>query len=224
MNNMKIVIIGTAYPMRGGIAHYVALLYKILLKRGHEVKIISFKRQYPSLFFPGKTQQDLSKVPEGFEPLPMGLGFTDQIQPTFRRVTDEGVSVGLLVGEQHANTMGICHGGVLMTLADVAAATGLNFARGVMAGSPTINLAVDFVSAAKMGEWIQSKINNVTIKRRFGFCDGVLMSDRGVVVRFNGTFYFPDHKGLWQGGKSESDLPGALGDDGISLPQREEPQ
>lgn len=64
---MKIVIIGTAYPMRGGIAHYVFLLYKKLLQRGHDVKIISFKRQYPSLFFPGKTQQDLS---EELEPLP----------------------------------------------------------------------------------------------------------------------------------------------------------
>lgn len=64
---MKIVIIGTAYPMRGGIAHYVSLLYKVLLQRGHEVKIISFKRQYPSIFFPGKTQQDLSKE---IEPIP----------------------------------------------------------------------------------------------------------------------------------------------------------
>jgi len=64
---MKIVIIGTAYPMRGGIAHYVALLYKVLLDRGNEVKIISFKRQYPAIFFPGKTQQDLSKE---VEPIP----------------------------------------------------------------------------------------------------------------------------------------------------------
>jgi glycosyltransferase involved in cell wall biosynthesis len=64
---MKIIIIGTAYPMRGGIAHYVALLYKVLIKRGNDVKIISFKRQYPSIFFPGKTQQDLSKE---IEPIP----------------------------------------------------------------------------------------------------------------------------------------------------------
>ncbi len=47
--------------MRGGIAHYVALLYKKFIERGHEVKIVSFKRQYPSIFFPGKTQQDTSK-------------------------------------------------------------------------------------------------------------------------------------------------------------------
>lgn len=58
---MKIIIVGTSFPMRGGIAHYVALLYKKLRERGHDVNIISFKRQYPSLFFPGKTQQDTSK-------------------------------------------------------------------------------------------------------------------------------------------------------------------
>ena len=58
---MKIFLVGTAYPMRGGIAHYVALLYMNLEKAGHEVKIISFKRQYPKLFFPGKTQEDTSQ-------------------------------------------------------------------------------------------------------------------------------------------------------------------
>ncbi len=64
---MKVVILGTSYPMRGGIAHYVALLYKALINRGHQVQIISFKRQYPTIFFPGKTQQDLSKE---VEPIP----------------------------------------------------------------------------------------------------------------------------------------------------------
>ncbi|HOC23716.1 MAG TPA: glycosyltransferase [bacterium] len=58
---MKIVLVGTSFPMRGGIAHYVALLYKKLLDMGHEVEIISFKRQYPDLLFPGKTQQDNSQ-------------------------------------------------------------------------------------------------------------------------------------------------------------------
>jgi glycosyltransferase involved in cell wall biosynthesis len=52
---MKIVIVGTAYPMRGGIAHYIALLYKHLSEHNN-VKIFSFKRQYPNFLFPGKTQ------------------------------------------------------------------------------------------------------------------------------------------------------------------------
>lgn len=58
---MKIIIIGTAFPLRGGIAHYNALLYEILRDRGHNLHMISFKRQYPSLFFPGKTQQESGK-------------------------------------------------------------------------------------------------------------------------------------------------------------------
>jgi len=47
--------------MRGGIAHYVALLYQKLKERGHNVRVLSFKRQYPSLLFPGKTQKDEGK-------------------------------------------------------------------------------------------------------------------------------------------------------------------
>jgi glycosyltransferase involved in cell wall biosynthesis len=54
---MKIVIVGTAYPLRGGIAHYNALLAAELSKR-HSVRIVTFKRQYPKLFFPGKTQEE----------------------------------------------------------------------------------------------------------------------------------------------------------------------
>lgn len=52
---MKIVLVGTAYPLRGGIAHYNALLFQELEKK-HEARIITFTRQYPSLLFPGKTQ------------------------------------------------------------------------------------------------------------------------------------------------------------------------
>lgn len=52
---MRIVIISTAYPLRGGIAHYVSLLYQHLSIR-HDVSVITFKRQYPKLLFPGKTQ------------------------------------------------------------------------------------------------------------------------------------------------------------------------
>lgn len=55
---MKFVIIGTAYPLRGGIAHYVSLLYRSLVARGHEVKVITFSRQYPKILFPGKSQDE----------------------------------------------------------------------------------------------------------------------------------------------------------------------
>jgi D-inositol-3-phosphate glycosyltransferase len=55
---VKFVLVGTAYPHRGGIAHYVALLSRELTACGHEVKVISFSRQYPSMLFPGKSQDE----------------------------------------------------------------------------------------------------------------------------------------------------------------------
>lgn len=57
---MKIVIAGTAYPMRGGIAQFNALLYKYF-SAGNDVKVFSFKRQYPEFLFPGKTQYEQSE-------------------------------------------------------------------------------------------------------------------------------------------------------------------
>ena len=63
---MKITILSTAYPLRGGIAHFNGLLYKELIKQ-NDVKVLTFFRQYPSLFFPGKSQfeeaDSTSKIP-----------------------------------------------------------------------------------------------------------------------------------------------------------------
>ena len=63
---MKITILSTAYPLRGGIAHFNGLLYKELNKN-HEVNVITFKRQYPSILFPGKSQLEennsVEKIP-----------------------------------------------------------------------------------------------------------------------------------------------------------------
>ena len=56
---MKICLIGPSYPFRGGIAHYTTLLYTTLKKK-HDVVFFSFKRQYPQLLFPGKTDKDCS--------------------------------------------------------------------------------------------------------------------------------------------------------------------
>jgi D-inositol-3-phosphate glycosyltransferase len=59
---LRILIVGTAFPLRGGIAHYVSLLYKTLKQRGHWVHIISFYRQYPKILFPGKSQDEVGET------------------------------------------------------------------------------------------------------------------------------------------------------------------
>lgn len=55
----KIIIIGPAYPYRGGNSLFVSHVYDIL-KNKFDVKIYNYKLLYPSLLFPGKTQFDES--------------------------------------------------------------------------------------------------------------------------------------------------------------------
>jgi glycosyltransferase involved in cell wall biosynthesis len=53
----KIIIIGSAWPLRGGgIATFNERLAREFMQEGHEVIIYSFSLQYPSLLFPGKSQ------------------------------------------------------------------------------------------------------------------------------------------------------------------------
>lgn len=53
---MKIVFLSVFYPFRGGIAQFSSALLKALKERKIKVKALNFKRQYPKILFPGKTQ------------------------------------------------------------------------------------------------------------------------------------------------------------------------
>ncbi len=57
---MRIALLGPAYPYRGGIALHTNLLFKAFQKK-NDVKIFNFKRLYPNIIFPGKTQFEKSK-------------------------------------------------------------------------------------------------------------------------------------------------------------------
>lgn len=64
---MRIVILGSAYPLRGGgIASFNERLASHFQDLGHEVDIYSFSLQYPNFLFPGKSQYS-------DEPAPIGL-------------------------------------------------------------------------------------------------------------------------------------------------------
>ncbi len=64
---MKIVILGTAWPYRGGIADFNNRLAQEFIKEGNEVKIFTFTLQYPSFLFPGKTQYSPDPQPQGLD-------------------------------------------------------------------------------------------------------------------------------------------------------------
>ncbi len=137
---------------------------------------------------------ETTAVPAGYEPVASGLGFSDRLQPYYRRVDGDDVSFGFVVQEQHLNLMGICHGGALMTLADIAAASSLNRLRDAPSPMPTITLSFDFQSPGKAGHWLHTRAENVSLRRRFGFCSGFVLDGETVVLRYSGVFYLPDHQ------------------------------
>jgi len=61
---MKIIIVGTAFPYRGGLAAYNERLAREYVKQGNEVEIITFSLQYPAFLFPGKSQYSTEFAPK----------------------------------------------------------------------------------------------------------------------------------------------------------------
>ena len=62
---MKVIILGTAWPYRGGLATFNERLAKQFMEEGHKVEVWTFTLQYPSFLFPGKTQFSSEQAPNG---------------------------------------------------------------------------------------------------------------------------------------------------------------
>ncbi len=126
-------------------------------------------------------------VPPGFEPLDWHKGFGCHIGPIFERTGGEtGYVRAFRVGPQHTNGVGNCHGGMLMAFADTA------FGHCVSVRYPnrfwvTVRLLTDFLSSAKLGEWVEgtgevlSEADDFfTIKGRIWCAERTLMTGTGV--------------------------------------------
>ena len=61
---MKVIILGTAWPYRGGLATFNERLARQFVSEGHEVELWTFTLQYPSFLFPGKTQYTSEPAPK----------------------------------------------------------------------------------------------------------------------------------------------------------------
>ena len=64
---MRVTILSTAFPFRGGIAVFTERLARAFHAVGDKVNISTFSLQYPSFLFPGKSQYSTSKKPEDLD-------------------------------------------------------------------------------------------------------------------------------------------------------------
>lgn len=99
--------------------------------------------------------------PPGFEAIVSNSAFAWENGPIFERCDAEGRVRGFRVAERHINAGGICHGGMMMTFADILLATAVMD----VAAPPfvTVRMTTDFIDAARLGEWVQGRAT----------CDGI---------------------------------------------------
>jgi glycosyltransferase involved in cell wall biosynthesis len=67
----RVVIIGPAYPLRGGLATFNQRLAAAFDEEGDACSIVSFSLQYPSILFPGKTQYSTESAPQNITIQPL---------------------------------------------------------------------------------------------------------------------------------------------------------
>ena len=127
--------------------------------------------------------------PPGFEPLFRTSPFLETVGPLFyRRDPDQGLIIGLRIAEKHANARGIAHGGLLVTLADIALGYRTAFGQDPPEGLITANLTADFAGAAKIGDWVEAHVDVQRIGGRLAFANAFLVVDGERIVRASAVF------------------------------------
>lgn len=131
-----------------------------------------------------------AEVPEGFRPFRYGgPSYFQTLGPLYARERPDGLLVlGLRLSTAHCNRLGIPHGGMLATLADGALGINLHRARHDGPTMVTVNLSLDYLAAAREGEWLEAHVTPRRLGRQLAFGDCVLRVGDREVLRATGIF------------------------------------
>ncbi len=106
--------------------------------------------------------------------------------PFYFRTDEQGQVAAFRAQRKHMNLSGVMHGGCLMTFADFAlfalAHDGESDGYGV-----TIAFTSEFLSGARVGEYMQARGEIVGGGRSITFLRGIITADRRPVLNFSGT-------------------------------------
>jgi uncharacterized protein (TIGR00369 family) len=135
----------------------------------------------------------MPRIPEGFRRIERLSPFNALVGPLYERRDGETVSIGLAIEARHTNSRGICHGGVLATLADLALGYAMLAKSGETGGQRqggfvTAHLAVDYAGAAKAGDWVESRAQIQRVGSRLAFANCYLVVDEKPIVRASAIF------------------------------------
>lgn len=130
----------------------------------------------------------MTQAPDGFEPHYRKSPLTDPWEPLYSRRMGDSLQLGLRIAEAHTNSRGFAHGGLVSALADnamgLSCGLGLEGANGLL----TVNLALDFLSVARIGQWLQVEPSVVKRGRSLCFASALVTADGKPCARASATF------------------------------------
>ncbi|HUK04505.1 MAG TPA: PaaI family thioesterase [Burkholderiales bacterium] len=135
----------------------------------------------------------MTDVPEGFHPVQriQPHTFAGLAGPFYAKRDGREVSLGLRVEARHLNNRGTCHGGFLATLADIAlgyACVAAGEAQEQGRNFVTIDLAVQYLAGARLGDWLQSEVRVLNAGTRTASAEGHLLANGVPVARISANF------------------------------------
>jgi acyl-coenzyme A thioesterase PaaI-like protein len=128
--------------------------------------------------------------PPGFVPFKIGTGldFLSLTGPFHVRQSDRDLSLGFEIEQRHCNVAGVCHGGMLLTFADIQMAIAAKFKANLPGFQPTVGLAADFLGPAPRGSWLSGRTAFVKVQDGFVFTQCLITADDEPVLRGSGSF------------------------------------
>jgi acyl-coenzyme A thioesterase 13 len=137
----------------------------------------------------------MPEIPAGFARIPKLSPFNALVGPLYEKREGENVSIGLHIDEKHINSRGICHGGMLATLADIALGYSMLSKTDGKWEYLTAQLSIDYLGPARLGDWVQSMVEFQRQGARLAFANCYLMCGDRRLVRANGIFARADKAG-----------------------------
>jgi len=137
---------------------------------------------------------EAAAVPAGMKELTF-MGYMEVNGPLWGRIDDDGLPVmGFRVEPRHCNPMQICHGGMLMTFADMLLGFTVSVAVGGKKFLPTVNLTGDYVGPSPLGAWVEGKGRLVRATRSLGFAETLITADGAPALRASGIMKIPSQE------------------------------
>ena len=135
------------------------------------------------------------EIPEGFEHHFRKSPLTDPWEPLYSKRSERAVILGLRLAKPHTNARGLIHGGLIAALADNAMGYSCAHVMGGASSLVTIGLAVDFIGAAEVGQWLAVESDVIKTGSTICFAQSFIKADDVVIARANGTFRVVPKKG-----------------------------